>query len=81
MFTAISANTNRSHRRNEPPATINNNTTAATGTLTYFGSPKNDNAKVTPMKSVTMVNVLRMNRSPTLNQPQNLPNRSKISLA
>ncbi len=81
MFTAISANSNRSHRRNEPPATIANNTTAATGTLMYFGSPKNDNASVTPMNSVTMVNALRMNRSPTLNQPQNLPNRSKISSA
>jgi len=33
------------------------------------------------MNSVAMVNALRMNRSPTLNQPQNLPNRSKISLA
>ena len=33
------------------------------------------------MNSVTMVRKLRMNRSPTLNQPQNRPNRSLISRA
>lgn len=33
------------------------------------------------MNSVTRVSALTMNRSPTLNIPQNLPNRSKISRA
>ncbi len=33
------------------------------------------------MNSVTMVRKLSRNRSPTLNQPQNLPNRSLISRA
>jgi len=33
------------------------------------------------MNSVTMVRKLRINRSPTLNQPQNRPNRSLISRA
>ena len=33
------------------------------------------------MNSVTMVRKFSRNRSPTLNQPQNLPNRSLISRA
>jgi hypothetical protein len=33
------------------------------------------------MNSVTMVRKLSRNRSPTLNQPQNRPNRSLISRA
>src|SRR6266700_3354310 len=32
---------------------------------------------VTPMNSVTMVSALTMNRSPTLNAPQNLPHRDE----
>jgi hypothetical protein len=34
-----------------------------------------------PMNSVMIVRALRMNRSMTLNAPQNLPNRSRISRA
>ena len=33
------------------------------------------------MNSVTMVRAFRMKRSMTLNAPQNLPNRSRISRA
>ncbi len=33
------------------------------------------------MNSVMIVSALRMNRSMTLNAPQNLPNRSRISRA
>jgi hypothetical protein len=33
------------------------------------------------MNSVTIVKKFRMNRSPTLNHPQNLPNRSRINHA
>ncbi len=81
MFTAISANISCSQRRNEPPATTTNSSTAAAGIAIVFGQPRNPSASDTPMNSVTIVNALRINRSPTLNAPQNLPNLSKISRA
>lgn len=80
-FTAINRNINRSQRRNEPPATTANNSTAAAGTATIFGQPKNPRAIDTPMNSVTIVNAFKISRSPTLKAPQNLPNRSKIKRA
>ncbi len=80
-FTAINRNINRSQRLNEPPATTANNSTAAAGTATNFGQPRNPRAIDTPMNSVTIVNAFKINRSPTLKAPQNLPNRSKIKRA
>ena len=47
----------------------------------YGLTPKKRSASETPMNSVTIVRKFRMNRSPTLNQPQNRPNRSLISRA
>ncbi|SKU51723.1 Uncharacterised protein [Mycobacteroides abscessus subsp. abscessus] len=40
IFIAMRANRNRSHRRNEPPATTANNSTADSGTEIQRGSPK-----------------------------------------
>ena len=54
---------------------------AAIATPHSFGSPRKSRPRLTPMNSVTMVSPLRMNRSMTLNAPQNLPNRSRISRA
>ena len=51
------------------------------GTEMYGLTPKYRSASETPMNSVTVVRKLSRNRSPTLNQPQNRPNRSLISRA
>ncbi|SHY54881.1 Uncharacterised protein [Mycobacteroides abscessus subsp. abscessus] len=40
IFIAMRANRNRSHRRNEPPATTANSSTADSGTEIQRGSPK-----------------------------------------
>ncbi|PQM49628.1 hypothetical protein C1Y40_00147 [Mycobacterium talmoniae] len=80
-LTAMSRNISASQRRKEPPATTANNSAAAAGIAIALGHPRNPSARETPMNSVTIVNPLRINRSPTLNAPQNLPNRAKISRA
>src|SRR6516162_6897331 len=54
-FTAISRNISPSQRRNEPPATTANKSTAAAGIAMILGQPKNPSASDTPMNSVTMV--------------------------
>ena len=77
----MKANIACSHRRKLPLAVIATSTSAATGTEMYGQTPKYCSASETPMNSVTMVRKFRMNRSPTLNQPQNRPNRSLISRA
>ena len=77
----MNMNMARSQRRKLPLAVMPTSSRAATGTETYGLMPKYCSARETPMNSVTMVRKLRMNRSPTLNQPQNRPNRSLISRA
>ena len=54
---------------------------AAMQTPTIFGHAEESSTNVMPMNSVTIVSALRMNRSMTLNAPQNLPKRSKMSRA
>ena len=56
-------------------------TTAASSTDGTFGRPRYPAARVIPMNSVTIVSAFRMNKSITLNAPQNRPNRSRISRA
>ena len=77
----MNANIARSQRGKLPLAVIATSMTAATGTEMYGLTWKYCSASETPMNSVMMVRKLRMNRSPTLNQPQNRPNRSLISRA
>ncbi len=71
----------RSNRRKLPVIAEAMMTSAASPTAMTLGTPRNPAASVMPMNSVTMVSALRMNRSMTLNAPQNRPNRSRISRA
>ncbi|CAJ4016589.1 Uncharacterised protein [Burkholderia pseudomallei] len=54
---------------------------AAMHTPATFDTPKKSSTNVMPMNSVTIVSAFRMNRSITLNAPQNLPKRSKMRRA
>ncbi len=71
----------RSQLRKLPVAVIATSASAATGTAMSALTPKYPSARQTPMNSVTIVRKLRMNRSPTENQPQKRPKRSLISRA
>ena len=77
----MNANIACSQRRKLPLMVIAIRTAAVTGTEMYGLTWKYRRASETPMNSVTMVRKLRMNKSPTLNQPQNRPNRSLMSRA
>ena len=77
----MNTNIDRSQRAKLPLAVIAIRTTPAIGTEIYGLTWKYCSASETPMNSVMMVRKFRMNRSPTLNQPQNRPNRSLMSRA
>ena len=66
----MKANIACSQRRKLPLAVIAISRTPVTGSEMYWLTPKYCRASETPMNSVTMVRKLRMNRSPTLNQPR-----------
>ncbi len=77
----MNANIARSQRAKLPLTVIAIRMSPAIGTEMYGLTWKYCSASETPMNSVVMVRKLRMNRSPTLNQPQNRPNRSLMSRA
>ena len=73
----MNKNIARSQRWKLPLMVIAIRTAAMMGTEMYGLTWKKRSASDTPMNSVTMVRKLSRNRSPTLNQPQNRPNRSR----
>ena len=77
----MNTNMARSQRAKLPLMVIAIRTSAMIGTEMYGLTWKYCSASETPMNSVTMVRKLRINKSPTLNQPQNRPNRSLMSRA